>query len=299
MTFDERLVRALQADGRATFSDLARDLGASRASVGARVADLLETQAIKIVAAIDPRVLGLHAIAHLAFRVQGAARRVAEQVQAADGCVFASLTTGAHALVAEFRVPSISDLYATVEHMRGIPGVVGVEMLHYRSVIRSVFHSDEVSAPQVTLDAMDFRIIEVLQRDGRIAYEALGHEVGLSTSAARSRLLRLVSEGVVHIGAVRMGHTGGITLGVGVQTAGFSDAAVAYFSALPGTEFIATCLGRFTMLVMVNVSDPAAAAAVLDGARAVEGVMHLENWLHLHVVRERYERPVPLAPQAE
>ena len=47
------------------------------------------------------------------------------------------------------------------------------------------------------MDAIDRRIIDVLLQDGRASYAALGDEVGLSASAAKRRVDRLVADGVI------------------------------------------------------------------------------------------------------
>src|SRR4051794_15920264 len=51
--------------------------------------------------------------------------------------------------------------------------------------------------PTITLDAVDQRILEVLQADGRISNVALADEVGLSPSPCLRRVKRLEDEGVI------------------------------------------------------------------------------------------------------
>ena len=47
------------------------------------------------------------------------------------------------------------------------------------------------------LDALDRRILRVLQADGRITFDALAAQVGLSSSAALRRVRRLEESGVI------------------------------------------------------------------------------------------------------
>lgn len=47
------------------------------------------------------------------------------------------------------------------------------------------------------LDAVDRRILRALQRDGRVTYDVLAQEVGLSASAALRRVKRLEECGVI------------------------------------------------------------------------------------------------------
>lgn len=50
---------------------------------------------------------------------------------------------------------------------------------------------------KVELDAMDRRILRVLQLDGRITYDQLAQQVGLSSSAALRRVKRLEEVGAI------------------------------------------------------------------------------------------------------
>lgn len=291
---DEALVRALQVDGRASFSDLARTLGMSRGAVGSRVGELTSRGDIRIVAAIHPRVLGLHALAHLSVSVAGPARGVAEQIMGLEGCVYVSLTSGPAAIVAEFRLPGMAELYAQIDAVRAIGGVVEVEVLLYRDIMKSLFLSAEPPMAEIELDETDLDVLNVLQRDGRIGFEALGREVGLSTSAARTRVLRLINAHVMQIGAIRTreGESFSVAAGFGIRTQGGTAEAAEFFSGCPGVEFVATCLGRFDMVATVGVTSAAEALGIVEAARGLPSVVAAESWLHLAIVQERYERPL-------
>lgn len=54
----------------------------------------------------------------------------------------------------------------------------------------------EQSTP--TLDAVDLRILELLQNDARLTTAALGREVSLSPSATAERITRLMSRGIIN-----------------------------------------------------------------------------------------------------
>src|SRR4029453_6493126 len=49
----------------------------------------------------------------------------------------------------------------------------------------------------ITLDPTDWRIVTILQRDGRIRYADLAREVGMSPSAVADRVRRLEEAGVI------------------------------------------------------------------------------------------------------
>lgn len=50
---------------------------------------------------------------------------------------------------------------------------------------------------QVELDAVDWKILSLLQQDGRMSFTALGREVSLSAPAVTERVRRLESLGVI------------------------------------------------------------------------------------------------------
>lgn len=49
----------------------------------------------------------------------------------------------------------------------------------------------------ITLDAIDRRVLRALQEDGRVTYDVLAQQVGLSPSAALRRVKRLEEGGIV------------------------------------------------------------------------------------------------------
>jgi Lrp/AsnC family leucine-responsive transcriptional regulator len=75
--------------------------------------------------------------------------------------------------------------------------------------------------PAMTLDSLDERIISVLQVNGRLPYEELGSQVGLSASAALRRVKRLEESGVItgYVALVRAKKIGlGLTAYINVRT---------------------------------------------------------------------------------
>jgi Lrp/AsnC family leucine-responsive transcriptional regulator len=74
--------------------------------------------------------------------------------------------------------------------------------------------------PETTLDSLDKRIISALQANGRLSYEELGTQVGLSASAALRRVKRLEESGVIagYVALVRARKIGlGLTAYINVR----------------------------------------------------------------------------------
>src|SRR6266481_4249891 len=99
---DQRLIEALQLDGRRPFTKLAAELGISEASVRQRVANLINTHVMQIVAVTNPIKLGFSLASMIGIRVTGdRLLEVAEEVSAFDEVIYLILCTGRFDMLAE------------------------------------------------------------------------------------------------------------------------------------------------------------------------------------------------------
>lgn len=99
---DQRIIEALQLDGRRPFTKLAAELGISEASVRQRVANLINTQVMQIVAITNPVKLGYSLASMIGIRVSGdRLLQVAEEIAAFDEVIYLIITTGSFDLLAE------------------------------------------------------------------------------------------------------------------------------------------------------------------------------------------------------
>ena len=98
--------------------------------------------------------------------------------------------------------------------------------------------------PAPPLDEANRRIIEILQRDGRCSYTAIGRELGISETAVRARVHRLTDAGVLDVVAV----TNPLKLGfdvmalVGVQAQADLDRVAREVSAWRETSYVVLTL---------------------------------------------------------
>src|SRR5260370_36969565 len=92
---DQRIIEALQQDGRRPFTKIAADLGISEASVRQRVSNLINNQVMQIVAVTNPIKLGFSLASMIGIRVTGdRLLEVAEVVSAFDEVIDLILCTG-------------------------------------------------------------------------------------------------------------------------------------------------------------------------------------------------------------
>lgn len=289
---DAALLRALQADGRATFSDLAKTHGASRSAVAARVNHLLGSGEISVLAAVHPRVLGLEAQAHLSIRVSGDTSPAARCLDAIEATVYISETTGSHQLVAEIRTTGIPSLYSIISAVRAAEGVLDVEVLIYERIIRSFFLGEEPQLSGLSLDDADIIIMDILQRDGRAGFAELAAAAGLSVSACRTRVLRLFEANVMRVGAVRRrdGASGDVLFGIGLAVKGDPTSVVDVLTQLEGAEFVVRTVGRFSVVATLCAPSMAEYSRIASELRSLPGVVLAETWVHTRILLEQYER---------
>ena len=99
---DQRIIEALQQDGRRPFTKIAADLGISEASVRQRVSNLINNQVMQIVAVTNPIKLGFSLASMIGIRVTGdRLLEVAEEVSAFDEVIYLILCTGRFDMLAE------------------------------------------------------------------------------------------------------------------------------------------------------------------------------------------------------
>lgn len=289
---DRLLVDELQADGRASYSDLAKSVGSNRTLVASHVNDLMSSGKVKVIAAVHPRVLGLVVLAHLSVRISGAGEAILRRLEALDSAVYISETTGSHQIVVEVRMGGMGELYDTVAMISGLENVLGVNVLLYERVIRSLFLGEEPVLERLSLDQTDIDIMRILQLDGRRGFAEIGEAVGVSMSTCRSRALRLIDANIMQIGAItrRSGTNGSVIFGCGMSLIGDVSADVVDLLAeVEGVEFVARTIGRFSLVATIATDSQYHYNEIVSRIRSLNGVRHIETWLHTRIVQERYE----------
>ncbi|MDQ0646039.1 DNA-binding Lrp family transcriptional regulator [Microbacterium natoriense] len=288
--FDADLVRSLQRDGRTSIRSLAAELGLTRAAAAARLRALVDSGAVRVVAAVDPALLGQHVLAHVSIRTDREAAGIAERLRAMDETVFVSTVGGSHDLVIEVWTGSMPELHDLLGQIRTLVGVADIDTLIYTAVTKGFFVSDYHG--DVSLDAIDEALVDRLQIDGRTTFRVLGEEVRLSPSAVATRVQRLIGGGVIKISAVEargLSHRQ-LSMGIGLSLTDDDEQVLASLHASRGVDFVARTLGRFDAVATLVEPSAGALYASLENLRALPGVAHVESWLHLAVLKEDYAR---------
>lgn len=289
---DSELVRALQADGRASIHELARLLSVSRDVVSQRLRHLLTADGLKVVAAVDPGFAGHQVLVHLMIDIEGAAAPVAGQLAAFDSAVLVSMVSGPWPIVVESRHADLADMDRMLSEVRRIPAVRSVRTTRYAEVLKGFFVSR--SRKDITPDQIDVDIIALLQVDGRMSFTKLSEAVHLSPSSVRERVAKLLDAGVIRISAIRPGGSSRnrFSLGLGISARGDLGIIRDRIREAPAIDFSARTHGSFDFIATVHghVSDEVLSA--VEVLRDLPEVASIDSWTHLDLVKEEYARSV-------
>ncbi|NLE72977.1 MAG: Lrp/AsnC family transcriptional regulator [Actinomycetales bacterium] len=150
-----------------------------------------------------------------------------------------------------------------------------------------------MSAP---LDDLSLAIIAQLQEDGRRPYAAIGKAVGLSETAVRQRVQRLVETGVVQIVAVTDPHRMGLIRHamIGIRAEGDLQRVADALAAMDEVVYVVITAGTFDILAEVLCADDEELLGILnDRIRTLPGVVGTETFVYLKVRKQlsTYRRP--------
>lgn len=139
------------------------------------------------------------------------------------------------------------------------------------------------------LDEISQAIIAELQRDGRRPYAAIGKAVGLSETAVRQRVQRLVETGVVQIVAVTDPRRVGLTRQamIGIRAEGDLQKVANALAAMPEVVYVVITAGAFDILTEVLCEDDEQLLGILnDQIRTLPGVVGTETFVYLKVRKQ-------------
>ncbi len=142
------------------------------------------------------------------------------------------------------------------------------------------------------LSALDKRIIEHLQQDGRRPFTRIASELGVSEAAVRAHTNRLMERGVLQIVGVtdplRLGFQQQAMIGVRCQAARLLDVA-GVVASFPEVSYLVVTAGAYDLLVEVVCEDNDALLRFLtEKLRRVDGVSETETFVYLRMVKQVY-----------
>ena len=163
-------------------------------------------------------------------------------------------------------------------------------MLQYEHVYSSFFLGEEPALEGFQLDETNVLLAQQLKVDGRKSYAELAENAGLSISAARDRVTRLLEAGAMQIGVVRGRNSTGTELvfGFGMTTSGERTRLLDLLRDQPGLEFLSTTVGRYDLVTTISFNSLPQFTELLQAVRSLSDVHSIETWLHTRIHLERY-----------
>jgi Lrp/AsnC family transcriptional regulator for asnA, asnC and gidA len=143
------------------------------------------------------------------------------------------------------------------------------------------------------VSALDKRIIEHLQQDGRRPFTQIAAELGVSEAAVRARTNRLVERGILQV----VGVTDPLKLGfhlqamIGIRCEADRILAVAdAVAGYPEVDYVVIAAGSYDLLIEVVCEDNESLLRFLtERLRTIDGVRDTETFVYLRMVKQTYQ----------
>ena len=134
------IIEQLQADGRRPYARIAGAVGLSEAAVRQRVARLIETGVVQIVAVTNPLQLGFTRQAMIGIRAEGDLESVVEALSSLDEVAYVVVTAGSFDILAEVVCEDDHHLLNLLNRkIRVIPGVRSTESFVYLKLSKQTY----------------------------------------------------------------------------------------------------------------------------------------------------------------
>jgi DNA-binding Lrp family transcriptional regulator len=328
---DRRIVAALQADPRASWSKLSGAVGVSETTVLRRVNRMREARLLLVTAVPDPLRCGLGQPVHVYFRtVPTRGRELALQLAERGDVRYVSLVAGTHDVMCELIVPD--QRYLTRLVQTELPGAGAVISSTTAVVLKQFKTEDQWSGPLLDgsdgavskpdngaprsgsaarhrrrksepLDDLDTRLLTALRADGRRSYADLSHDLGLSETAVARRIAALRADDRIDFLAMvdpaALGFELEVIMHVRVEPARIESAAKA-FAATRQVRYVSatTGVGDLTCDAVFRDADDLF-EFITHTVGKMRGVISLDTDLVLEAVKRAYYYPLFVTRSAQ
>jgi Lrp/AsnC family transcriptional regulator, regulator for asnA, asnC and gidA len=139
-----------------------------------------------------------------------------------------------------------------------------------------------------SIDALDIKLLTLLQEDARMSFVELGRKLGVSDTTVRTRVDQLVRRvGVKFVVDLDPADLGLLFLYLGVRVQGPTMTKVVdRLTRLPEIVSANRTTGGYDMLCELVCRDRDDLARLLDEVRAIPGIVHMDTFTVLRVEKE-------------
>ena len=135
---DQRLIEALQKNGREAFRRIAADLGVSEATIRARYQRLCQDNILQVTGVTNPLGLGFEQ-ALVGVKTAGSPEPVADEIASWIEADYVVVTAGQYDLVVEVVATDRRELLEVTNRMRALDGVVSTETFLYLQMVKQLY----------------------------------------------------------------------------------------------------------------------------------------------------------------
>lgn len=143
------------------------------------------------------------------------------------------------------------------------------------------------------LDDLDFAILSCLQKDGRMSFTEIADQLNVSVGTARTRLNRLIDDGVISIiGRVdpeKVGFQAYAHVAVYVRPATLKERIAQKISTMPEVSFLASTSGEYDLEVDVMCQTNNHLVEFINEISKLEGIYQTKTTLYFKVYK--YAQP--------
>lgn len=214
---DIKIISQLQSDARKPFTAIAEELGLPESTVRKRVDKMEEVGIIRFTGFADPLRLGFQYWSWISINVElSALEKVAHTLAQSPEIFFVGLTTGPSNLFVAGVFKSNHDLFSFLNlKLAKLPGIIDTATSNVLKILKRTGHlfqkpahklervrSQEPDANGVhEISDVDFKIIAVLQIDGRKSFAQVASQLGIAESTVHTRVSRLRELGILQFEA--------------------------------------------------------------------------------------------------
>jgi Lrp/AsnC family transcriptional regulator, regulator for asnA, asnC and gidA len=146
--------------------------------------------------------------------------------------------------------------------------------------------------PDHGLDEIDLKVMEALQKDGRVAFAQIAEQLKVSPGMIRQRYNRLVDQGFLRVVAItnplRMGFKTMAMIGIRAEGSKLLEVAEKV-SKLDEVIYMIISSGRYDIFAEVVCRDHEELLRfITEKLSTIDGVRESESFMHLKIVKEVY-----------
>jgi len=294
---DNKIMMALNSNGRYSYAKLAKELGVKPATVAKRVEALLNNDVISISAVPNPEKMGYKVMAVITLDVKlSEVDNVCAKLVDNPNISSISTTFGRFDIIlfAEYR--NLEMLYKLVsEEIPNIGGIKTIETFiisERKKRYQGFLDIDLNSNTSLFIDEIDEKLITELRKNGRESFTTLAEIVGVSPATVSRRVAYLTKNNVIKITVVpnptKLGHSIVAFLGIQAELSKLNEIC-AQFSEYSQVPSVMTLMNGYNILALVvQPSLQELSKFVTNEIARIDGVINVETLIRAEFKKRTY-----------